>query len=486
MEEEINIKDLVVVLWRKKVIIIIATLVFSLIGLFLYLKGDKTVVDDSNKKADNTIVEDNYDNNNDDEEDDKEFFYAITSFMFDIGKSETIEYDNEGGTVTTQTTFKLGIDDNVINNLNNFATSNTFINSVLEKIEFDEEEKYSNIKSNIIFYKNGPGDIINLIVRLNNKDNCIELSNMILDEVKIQINKLYKISDLIILDSPTIIEDEDELELISKVYKNDKKVENDKKGENDNSTQNGKTIVSKSKKKIVLFAALGFSLSCFCIIIKELFDETVKNETELEKATSLKTLTVIPKDNANIFDYIKLLRVNISNCKTILITSAEKGDGKTFISNKLAESFAKLGKKVILVDLVNNSNKLVSKYNGKGLTDYLASNDKIVEKYALETSIKNLSILFAGNNLENKTELFESAKMEETLDILEKVYDIVIIDSSNVIESADTLAVAKISKYTVLVTLERKTKLYNIIKAKNNIEDIGGNVIGTVLNNTLD
>jgi MinD-like ATPase involved in chromosome partitioning or flagellar assembly len=72
--------------------------------------------------------------------------------------------------------------------------------------------------------------------------------------------------------------------------------------------------------------------------------------------------------------------------------------------------------------------------------------------------------------------------MQETLSTLERLYDVIIIDSENVVESANTLAIAKIAKYSILVSCERKTKIADIIKAKNNIEDLGGNVIGNVLN----
>ena len=136
----------------------------------------------------------------------------------------------------------------------------------------------------------------------------------------------------------------------------------------------------------------------------------------------------------------------------------------------------------MLVDLVNNSNDIIQSYSGKGLTDYLGSTDKIIEKYIVETKIKGLNLLLAGSDLSNQTELLESTKMKETLDILEKIYDVVIIDSSNVIDSANTLGIAKIARYTILVVSERKTKMENVIRAKNNIEDIGGNVIGNVLN----
>ena len=115
---------------------------------------------------------------------------------------------------------------------------------------------------------------------------------------------------------------------------------------------------------------------------------------------------------------------------------------------------------------------------------FLFGQDKFIEKYAVESEINNLSILPVGSKMSNLTELLEEPKMKEALSTLEQLYDVVIIDSDNVLESPNTLAIAKISKYSILVSSERKTKLENVVKAKVNIEDVGGSVIGNILNKT--
>ena len=155
---------------------------------------------------------------------------------------------------------------------------------------------------------------------------------------------------------------------------------------------------------------------------------------------------------------------------------------KSYISLNLAKAYEKLRKKVVLIDLVNNSSELVKKHDGKGLSDYLKSGDNSTSNYVAKTSLKNLDILFAGKDVIDLPELLESYKMKDTLKLLENLYDVVIIDSEDVLESASSLTMSKISRYTMLVVLERKTKVENIIKAKNNIEDVGGKVIGVVYN----
>ena len=187
----------------------------------------------------------------------------------------------------------------------------------------------------------------------------------------------------------------------------------------------------------------------------------------------------------NLDEKFKLLRVNIGEYRSILITSAQKGEGKSFVSLNLAKSYVKLGKKVILIDLNNNSSDIVKNYNGNGLIEYLESNENSTANYVTETNIKNLDVLLAGKDITNQEELLESYKMKDTLKLLENLYDVVIIDSNNAIESASTLVISKIAKSTILVVSEEQTKIVNIFKSKGNIEAVGGNIIGTIYNNSI-
>lgn len=456
MEEELDIKDFVIALWKKKFIILAVTLVFFVLGIIFYginQKEEKVLISSSDDKKTSAHS------------------YVETDFLFARGTSVAEYIDEDGIKTTSKTSFKQSIDAGVIANLNMFATSKTFLNSVLEKVEL--EEQAIDLKSNIMIFKNGSSDLITLIVALEEEEKALSISEMILQELKDKVKDFYQIEEIVTVNEPIALEEKEIGALEEKIKDGETSVTNTV------STDSG-----SSKKKIILITALGFVLACGVVIVMELFDSSVKDEELLEKATNLKTLTKIPKTNLDVSDKFKLLRVNINECKTVLVTSPEKGDGKSFVAMNLAKSFARLGKKVLLIDLVQNSNGIANKYNGNGLTEYLDSNDKLVEKYIVETSVKNLSMLFAGNHLENQTELLESPKMVETLNILGTLYDVVIIDSSNVLESANSLAIAKIAKFSILVVSERKTKLANTIKAKNNIEDIGGNVIGNVLNNS--
>jgi len=434
MEEEVDIKDLLIALWRKKVIIIIATLVFLVIGIFLYgrtntkAEKNKTIIAEtkSTKKAD--------------------MYYVETDFIFSRGMNKELD----GAT----STYKLTIDANVITNLNKFATSVTFLEKVLGEIPSAQELVVNDVKENITIL--GNSDVITLIVANQDEEIAAQISNAILLEITNKIHILYKIDEIIVIDGPKTLDSEEIEELEKKA--NSKEV----------ITETGKDantpIVAPSspKKKIILITAAGFVLACGVVIVIELLDSSVKNEKQLELATTVKTLARIPYSDMDVSEPFKLLRINVENYKTLLITSPGKGDGKSFVALNLAKSFANFGKKTLLIDIPS----------------LMQDN---IENRTQESNTKNLTILTSKENSETTIEVKDDV-LEERLKKLDSSYEIMIIDAASILEDANSLTVSKMMKNTILVSAERKTKLENVIRAKNHIENIGGNLIGNVLN----
>lgn len=420
MEEELSIKDLAIALWRKKLLIVITTLVFFLIGVILYGR-------ENNNNSEIIIV------NN------KDIVYVQTDFILGRGISEVVD--------GVTNTYKLTLDGGIINNLNTFSKSNNFLESVLKEI--GSKEKVENIQSNINIFGNS-SDIITLVVALENKEEAIKITNKILENLKEKVNYLYQISELTIIDGPKEISEKSAQEL-----------ENTTISEpiNANIAPQEKNE-SSPKKKIILMTIVGFIISCGIVVVAEIFSSSVKNEDSLEKATNSKVLVKVPKTELDLTDKFELLRVKLSDYKTILVTSPENKTGKSFIALNLAKSYAKFGKKVLLIDIKTFS-----------------ENKEIGKK---KSEFKNLTIELSEENNFNEVKLSDS-EIKEKIEKLEKIYEIIIIDSNTVLESANTLSISKFAK-TIIVSSERKTKIENIVKAKNNIEDIGGNVIGNVLN----
>lgn len=203
---------------------------------------------------------------------------------------------------------------------------------------------------------------------------------------------------------------------------------------------------------------------------------------------------------ANMMQYIKDIRTNIlksiDDNKTILITSYNYGEGKSFIANNLAVSFARINKKVLLIDAnlreESNKNDIFYIEDGEGLTDYardIVFNEKIdnlykAKKYIKETQIPNLHVLQNGTLINNPTELIVSSRIKEIIEILKKIYDIVILDGSSFENKADVISWTTVVDSTILTVEKGKTKIKQINEIKDAIEDNNGKILGFILNKT--
>lgn len=248
------------------------------------------------------------------------------------------------------------------------------------------------------------------------------------------------------------------------------------------------------------------------LIILYLLSKKINNEKIIVFMSKMNSLGTLPLNEnnsklmiennlkANVMQYIKDIRTNIlksiDDNKTILITSYNYGEGKSFIANNLAVSFARINKKVLLIDAnlreESNKNDIFYIEDGEGLTDYardIVFNEKIdnlykAKKYIKETQIPNLHVLQNGTLINNPTELIVSSRIKEIIEILKKIYDIVILDGPSFENKTDVISWSTVVDKTILTIEKGKTRIKQINEIKDAIEDNNGEVLGFILNKT--
>lgn len=198
---------------------------------------------------------------------------------------------------------------------------------------------------------------------------------------------------------------------------------------------------------------------------------------------------------ASVSEVFRTLRTNVqfmtanSEHNSILFTSTQAGDGKSWIAANLAITFAQAGKKVILVDTDmrrGRQHNIFELPNNKGLSNYLIlsvkdSQDALAE-YIQPTMIDNLYVITAGVVPPNPSELLTSTKMINLIKTLEQMADIVIFDSTPSTMVTDALAISRYVGSTLIVASHKKTKMEVLKQIKKNIENVGGKVSGVILN----
>lgn len=196
-------------------------------------------------------------------------------------------------------------------------------------------------------------------------------------------------------------------------------------------------------------------------------------------------------------DEVKMLRTQILNKlkeiegNTLLITSANPGEGKTFLTINLGVSIVQqLQQTVLLVDadLRNPSQKhqnfsrdFFGIETQKGLSDYLLGQAEVSD-ILLNPGIERLTILPAGKPLLNSAELLGSARMKALAHDIRSRYRldrIILIDSPSLL-CTDPIVLSSYVDGVLLVVEDEKTSSDDIKRAMELLKDRP--VIGTVLN----
>lgn len=193
-----------------------------------------------------------------------------------------------------------------------------------------------------------------------------------------------------------------------------------------------------------------------------------------------------------ISESFRTLRTNIQfmdiddDTKVILISSAFSGEGKSWISANLAVSFAQMNLNVLLIDADmrrGRQNTIFNVLQKPGLSNYLAGKDNRGVKYFIsETKMEKLKIMPSGNWPPNPSELLNSKRMSTLLSKMKNFYDIIILDGAPTQIVSDSLVLARMVDATVIVTACKQTKKEDIKKVITDINNVGGKILGVVLN----
>lgn len=173
------------------------------------------------------------------------------------------------------------------------------------------------------------------------------------------------------------------------------------------------------------------------------------------------------------------------NIKIITITSTQPNEGKSTVISNLAAAFANLENKRVLIidgDLRNPSvHKMFGVSNLNGITDILLG-EKDVDKCLEKTKIKGLDILKVGKVPPNPSEMLQSNKMRNFIEVIKEYYDYVFIDAPPVGVVADASIISQYSDGVILLVGSNETDIDAAKVSKERLENVGANILGVVLN----
>jgi capsular exopolysaccharide synthesis family protein len=243
-----------------------------------------------------------------------------------------------------------------------------------------------------------------------------------------------------------------------------------------------------------LIAGLGAALAL------EFLNDTIKTPEDVRNKLGLPSLGVIPRKKGNdplaeelkdqsspISEAYYSLRTSLQFTtetgapKTLLITSTRAAEGKSSTTLALAQNFARLGNKVLLIDGDLRKPAFVTGSDpDEGLSKLLTNSDPL-GKHVMKTQFENLSLLPCGPLPPNPAELLASSRLKTIVAEALNQYDMVIVDGPPVLGLADAPLLAGVCRATLLVVESGKTRTRAALDAITRLKNSGGNIVGAVL-----
>jgi capsular exopolysaccharide synthesis family protein len=206
----------------------------------------------------------------------------------------------------------------------------------------------------------------------------------------------------------------------------------------------------------------------------------------------LNELITVSEPRSPISEAYRTLRTNLDfvsldqALKTLAVTSARVGEGKSSTLANLAVVSAQAGRKVILVDADLRRPTVHQTFgldNDKGLTTAIMDDAALASPPLQPTGVEGLIVLTSGPLPPNPAELMGSRRMEEVIAALAEEADQVFFDTPPVVAVTDAAVLATKVDGVLLVISAGKTRRESARTAVRRLEQINARLVGTVLTN---
>ena len=251
---------------------------------------------------------------------------------------------------------------------------------------------------------------------------------------------------------------------------------------------------------LILGAVIGLIFGVGIAFFLEYIDTSVKSLEDVERYLQVPVLAVIPKDIGILHtqsgmspdaEAYRILRTNIEfNRKnpednSITVVSGGAGEGKSTTLVNLAYVCAQGGYTTLMIDADLRRPRLHTFFdinNSVGLTNYLTT-ELMLEDVILQTPVDNLYFMPSGILPADAAGILNSRRMSELLQDVKQRFDLVLVDSPPILGVSDASVLASEVDLTMIVVQHRKLPRNMLLRVKAAVENVGGNVIGVVLNN---
>jgi capsular exopolysaccharide synthesis family protein len=247
---------------------------------------------------------------------------------------------------------------------------------------------------------------------------------------------------------------------------------------------------------VIVGLVVGIGLAFFI----EYLDTSVKTLDDVESFLGLPVLAVIPKnikllhkeatDSADAEAY-RILRTNIefnrksADYNAITFVSGGPGEGKSTTLANLAVTCAQGGYNVLVVDADlrrPTQHTIFGTSNAVGLSNFLTT-DLQLEDVIIPSHVENLHLMPSGILPSDAVGILNSQRMSDLIADVKGRYDIILFDAPPILGVSDASVLASEVDLTVIVVQHRRFPRSMLLRVKQSVLAVGGNLLGVVLNN---
>lgn len=265
-------------------------------------------------------------------------------------------------------------------------------------------------------------------------------------------------------------------------------------------------VIPKPTRNIAIGAALGALLGFGLAVLRDRFDNTIKNRQVLEGIADVGLVGNIPfdkdcknesaisfaSDHSPIAEGFRELRTNLQFLevdnppRVLVVTSSLPNEGKTTTAINLALALAEAEHSVVLVDGDMRRPKLDKRLDlvGRvGLSTVLAGRvalDDVLQK----SRFPGLTVLTSGAVPPNPSELLGSLAAKKIMSEMRARFDYVIVDSSPLLAVTDAAILAAASDGVLVIARFAGTKRDQLAHAIGNLRNVGAPILGAVFTMT--
>ena len=261
----------------------------------------------------------------------------------------------------------------------------------------------------------------------------------------------------------------------------------------------------RKSRVLALSLILGLMVGAGAVLLREMAQNTFRTAEDLEAKTGYSVIGQIPKIPAkhrrNVLEYItqkpnsvaaesvrnlrtSLLLANLDTPpKIIMSTSSVPGEGKTTQSITLAQNFAGLGAKVLLIE-GDLRRRVLDEYFGHdqkhGFLSVI-SGEVPLEKAIVHDETLKADILYGEQSTINAADLFSSNTFSDFIKGLREHYDHIIIDTPPVLAVPDARVIGQLVDAVIYTVQWDSTPHRQVLNGLKSLQSVNVRVSGLVL-----